>query len=66
MYGLIGGHRGCIYSFDDWNLLEKLLFGTLEVNVKIIQSEDVSPQSSYFHLAHNIKWLGLTLLNNSE
>jgi len=35
-------------------------------NVKIIQSEDVGPPSPYFHLAHDIKWLGLPLFNNFE
>jgi len=22
MYGLVGGNKGCMYSFDDWNLFE--------------------------------------------
>ena len=44
--------------------LRKVLFGKLEVNVKMIQSEDVDPPSPYFHLACDIKWLGLPLFNN--
>jgi hypothetical protein len=46
--------------------LRKLIFGKLEVNVKIIQSEDVGPPSPYFHLACDIKCLGLPLFNNFE